>query len=94
VFYRSIIFQCLHFPERFAIFESQVASVMSDPNPFPDVLDEPKVAKVDQRHSKWGKLNRDAALNPFGYIDILKHDEGRPKTADTDYSDTHAACWD
>ena len=67
---------------------------MSENEVSAEVFDEPHISRVDQRHSKWGKLNRDAALNPFGFIDILKTEGGRPNSSDEGYSDNHDAWWD
>ena len=40
------------------------------------MFDEPIVSRVEQRQRKWEKINRDAALNPFGFTDILKTEGG------------------
>ena len=40
------------------------------------MFDEPIVSRVDQRQRKWEKINKDAALNPFGFTDILKTEGG------------------
>jgi Leucine-rich repeat (LRR) protein len=67
---------------------------MSENETSAEISDEPHVSKVDQRQSKWGKLNRDAALNPFGFIDILKTEGGRLNASDEGYSDNHDSWWD
>jgi Leucine-rich repeat (LRR) protein len=64
---------------------------MAESGPLAEDSDRPDGSKVDQRQSKWGKLNRDAAVNPFGFIDILKTEGGRPND---DSSESHDAWWD
>jgi Leucine-rich repeat (LRR) protein len=67
---------------------------MSELDPIADASDQSNGSKVNQRQSKWGKLNRDAALNPFGFIDILKSEGGRLDVSDVNYSETHDLWWD
>jgi Leucine-rich repeat (LRR) protein len=67
---------------------------MSEIDPTADISEEPKTSKVDQRQSKWGKLNRDTTLNPFGFIDILKSEGGRLHASDANYSESHDLWWD
>jgi hypothetical protein len=71
-------------------FSHQNNPLMSQPSCVDQDHAEPSDSKVDQRISKWGKLNRDATLNPFGFIDILKTEGGRPNTA----SETYDLWWD